>query len=156
MRNPATKSEPAPLGPAAPIATRPRFPVWLMAMLLLLVTIAVYWPALRCDFIGLDDAVYVTLNSHVQGGLTWESVKWAFSDTKQAAYWAPLMWLSHELDCQFFGLNPWGHHLMNVLLHGANTALVFLLLHRMTGALWRSALVAALFAVHPLRVESVA
>ena len=131
-------------------------PAWLVAVLLAVATIAVYWPALRCDFIGLDDAVYVTLNSHVQGGLTWESVKWAFSDTKQAAYWAPLMWLSHELDCQLFGLHPWGHHLMNVLLHAANTGLVFLLLHRMTGALWRSALVAALFAVHPLRVESVA
>ena len=81
---------------------------------------------------------YVTANPHVQGGLNWAGVKWAFSNTEQAAYWAPMMWLSHELACQFFGLNPWGHHLINVLLHAANTALVFLLFRRMTGAIWRS------------------
>ena len=156
MSNPATKSEPATMGASAPAAARSHFPAWLTAVLLAMLTIAVYWPALRCDFIGLDDAVYVTLNSHVQGGLTWEGVKWAFSDTKQAAYWAPIMWLSHELDCQFFGLNPWGHHLMNVLLHAANTALVFLLFQRMTRATWRSLILAALFGLHPLRVESVA
>ena len=119
--------------------TGSRFPVWLIAALLALVTIALYWPATRCDFINLDDPDYVTGNPHVQGGLNWEGVKWAFSNTEQAAYWAPLMWLSHMLAWQFFGLNPWGHHLINVLLHAVNTALVFLVFRRMTGATWRSA-----------------
>jgi tetratricopeptide (TPR) repeat protein len=83
-------------------------------------------------------------------------VKWAFCNTKQAAYWAPLVWLSHLLAWQLFGLNPWGHHLINVLLHAANTALVFLVFRRMTRATWRSLILAALFGWHPLRVESVA
>ena len=131
-------------------------PTWLLALLLALVTVALYWPAMRCDFITLDDPDFVTANLHVQGGLSWEGVKWAFCNTKQATYWAPLMWLSHELACQFFGLNPWGHHLINVLLHAANSALVFLLFQRMTRATWRSLLLAALFGWHPLRVESVA
>ena len=123
--------------------------------MLLLVTIAVYWPATRCDFISYDDQDFVTANSHIQGGLNWEGVKWAFSNTEQAAYWAPLMWLSHMLAWQLFGLNPWGHHLINVLFHAANTALVFLVFRRMTEATWRSLMVAALFGLHPLRVESV-
>jgi len=135
---------------------RLQFPAWLVAMLLMLVTIALYWPAMRCDFINLDDPAYVTHNPHVQGGLNWEGVKWAFCNTERGAYWAPLMWLSHMLVCQFFGLNPWGHHLMNVLLHAANTALVFLVFQRMTRATWRSLILAALFGWHPLRVESVA
>ena len=135
---------------------RPRFPVWLMVVLLVLATIALYWPAMRCDFINWDDPDCVTANPHVQGGLTWEGVKWAFCNTEQHADWAPLMWLSHELACQMFGLNPWGHHLMNVLLHAANTALVFLVFRRMTGATWRSLMLAALFGWHPLRMESVA
>jgi Flp pilus assembly protein TadD len=150
MRKPATKSK------TATVPVQPRFPAWLLAALLALVTIALYWPAMRCGFITLDDPEYVTENLHVQGGLSWEGVKWAFCNTEQAVYWAPLMWLSHELACQFFGLNPWGHHLINVLLHAANTALVFLLFQRMTRATWRSLLLAALFGWHPLRVESVA
>ncbi len=133
-----------------------RFPVWLMTALLVLVTIALYWPATRYDFVSLDDPEFVTENPHVQGGLNWEGVKWAFCNTEQAAYWAPLMWLSHLLAWQLFGSNAWGHHLINVLLHGANTALVFLVFRRMTGAAWRSLVLAALFGLHPLRVESVA
>ncbi len=133
----------------------PRLPGWLGAALLVLVTMALYWPAMRYGFVNYDDPLYVTDNPHVQGGLSWAGVKWAFSNTEQAAYWAPVMWLSHMLACQLFGLNPWGHHLINVLLHAANTALVFLLLRRMTGATWRSFVVAALFGFHPLRVESV-
>jgi len=133
-----------------------RFPVWLMAAVLVLVTIALYWPATRYDFVSLDDPEYVTENPHVQGGLNWEGVKWAFCNTEQAAYWAPLMWLSHLLAWQLFGSNAWGHHLINVLLHAANTALVFLVFRRMTGAAWRSLILAALFGLHPLRVESVA
>jgi len=125
-------------------------------MMLVLVTIALYWPAMRCGFINLDDPDCVTENFHVQSGLTWEGVKWAFSDTQQHAYWAPLTWLSHMLVCQFFGLNPFGHHLLNVLLHAANTGLVFVLFQRMTRAPWRSLMLAALFGWHPLRVESVA
>jgi tetratricopeptide (TPR) repeat protein len=150
MRKPETKSN------SAPVSARSRFPVWLLAVLLGLVTIALYWPAMRCDFIGFDDPDYVTANLHVQGGLNWAGVKWAFCNTEQAAYWAPMMWLSHMLGCQLFGLNPWGHHLINVLLHAANTVLVFLLFRRMTGAQWRSVMMAALFGWHPLRVESVA
>ena len=141
---------------SALVMARSRFPVWLMAALLALVTITLYWPATRCDFINYDDPDYVTANPHVQGGLNWEGVKWAFGNTEQAAYWAPLMWLSHMLACQLFGLNPWGHHLINVLLHAANTVLVFLFLRRLTGANWRSLLVAAVFGLHPLHVESVA
>jgi len=125
-------------------------------MLLALVTMALYWPALHCDFVNLDDDVNVTDNLHVQSGLNWEGIKWALGNTKQAAYWAPMMWLSHELTCQLFGLNPRGHHLINVLLHGANTVLVFVLLRRLTGAMGRSFFVAALFGLHPLHVESVA
>ncbi|MGB8369077.1 MAG: tetratricopeptide repeat protein [Verrucomicrobiia bacterium] len=146
------------LAPArASIAVMPgsRFPVWLMAALLVLVTIALYWPAMRYDFVSLDDPEYVTENPHVQGGLNWEGVKWAFCNTEQAAYWAPLMWLSHLLAWQLFGSNAWGHHLINVLLHAASTALVFLVFRRMTGAAWRSLILAALFGLHPLRVESV-
>ncbi len=154
MRSPTKKSKPTPTG-VAPVVARSRFPTWLLAVFLVLVTIAIYWPAMHCDFINLDDPDCVTENPHVQGGLTWEGVKWAFGDTEQHAYWAPLMWLSHMAACQLFGLNPWGHHLINVLLHAANVALVFLVFRRMSGATWRSLVLAALFGWHPLRVESV-
>ena len=87
--------------------------------------------------------------------MTWSNVAWAFS-TMTAGNWHPLTWLSHMLDCQIFGLQPGWHHLVNALLHGANTVLLFVVLRAMTGTAWRSALVAALFAVHPLHVESVA
>jgi Flp pilus assembly protein TadD len=126
-----------------------------MAVLLVLVTIALYWPATRCDFVNYDDPEFLTANPHVQGGLNWAGVKWAFCNIEQAAYWAPLTWLSHMLAWQFFGLNASGHHLINVLLHATNTALVFLVFRRMTRATWRSLMVAALFGLHPLRVESV-
>ena len=135
--------------------TGSRFPVWLAAALLLLVTIALYWPATRCDFANYDDDLYVTSNVHVQNGLTLESIKWAFLNPV-AANWHPLTVLSHMVDCELFGLKPWGHHLTNVLLHALNALLVFVLLQQLTGAMWRSLFMAALFAVHPLRVESVA
>jgi tetratricopeptide (TPR) repeat protein len=156
MRRPETKTNSAPPRASAAVLTRLRFPAWLLAALLGLVTMALYWPAMRWDFVNFDDPDYVTANPHVQGGLSWAGVRWAFCNTKQAAYWAPVMWLSHMVVCQVFGLNPWGHHLINVLLHAVNTVLVFLLLRRLTGAEWRSLLVAALFGWHPLRVESVA
>lgn len=134
---------------------RSRLPVWLMAVLLALVTMALYWPATRSDFINLDDADAVTTNVHVQDGLTWEGVKWAFFKPANSN-WQPVTVLSHMVDCQLFGLKPWGHHLINVLFHALNAVLVFALLQQMTGATLRSLIVAALFAVHPLRVESVA
>ena len=132
-----------------------RFPVWLMAVLLPLVTMALYWPATHYDFVNLDDGVYVYENARVQNGLTWQNIGWAFT-TLYFGLWQPLTWVSHMVDCQCFGLRPGWHHLTNVLLHAANTMLVLVVLRRMTGALWRSALVAALFALHPLHVESVA
>lgn len=134
---------------------RVRFPAWLMAAALALATIALYWPATGHDFINYDDSRYVTANPQVQGGLTWEGVRWAFRHPL-LCNWHPLTVLSHMLDGELFGLKPWGHHLTSVLLHALNAMLVFVLLHQMTGARWRSLLVAALFAFHPLRVESVA
>ena len=156
MGRPTTESKPAPRTGSAPVLARPGYAVWLVAVLLVVLTTAVYWPATRCDFVNYDDADFVTANPHVQGGLTWEGVKWAFCNTQKAAYWAPLMWLSHMAVWQLFGKNAWGHHLSNVILHALNTALVFVVFRRMTGATWRSAILAALFGLHPLRVESVA
>ena len=130
-------------------------PTGCICLLLALVTVAAYWEVQHCDFLNYDDAIYVTDNPMVQPGLTWAGLKWAFQ-TGHAGNWHPLTWCSHMLDCQLYGARPAGHHLTNLLLHVANTLLLFLVLQRMTGALWRSALVAALFAWHPLHVESVA
>jgi tetratricopeptide (TPR) repeat protein len=129
--------------------------VWLLAVLLVLGTMALYWPATRCDFVNFDDDLYLTSNVHVQKGLTWEGLKWAWLNPV-CWNWHPLTVWSHMLGRQIFGWKPWGHHLVNVILHAVNTGLVFLLLRRVTGALWRSALVAVLFGWHPLHVESVA
>jgi len=155
MHKSAIESKPAPAKAPAPGTAPRRIPVWLLAVLLVLATIALYWPATRCDFINFDDPDYVTANPHVQGSLNWESVKWAFLNPV-CINWHPLTVMSHMLDCRLFGLNPWGHHLVNVLFHSLNAALVFAFLRQLTGATWRSLLVAALFAFHPLRVESVA
>ena len=127
----------------------------LLCAMLSIVTLAAYWPVLHNNFVHFDDTDYVTENIHVLTGLTWGNVVWAFGNG-YASNWHPLTWLSHMLDVQLFGLNPIGHHLTNLLLHLANTLLLFAVLRRMTGAIWRSAFVAALFAVHPLHVESVA
>jgi tetratricopeptide (TPR) repeat protein len=137
------------------VLARLRLPVWLMAGLLVLVTMALYWPAKRHNFVNYDDDLYVTSNVHVENGLTWESIKWACLNPV-CWNWHPVTVLSHMAVCQVCGLRPWGHHLTNMLLHALNAGLVFGLLQSMTGARWRSLLVAALFAVHPLRVESVA
>jgi len=126
-----------------------------MAFILGVAAILVYWPATRCSFVNFDDDLYVTANAQVQGGLTIENVKWAFINPV-ASNWHPLTTLSHMADFQFFGLTPREPHLVNVLLHALDTMLVFVLFLQMTGARWRSACVAALFAVHPLHVESVA
>jgi len=127
----------------------------LLCLLLALATAAVYWPVARLGFINFDDADYVSGNPRVQAGLAWESVKWAFTSL-YASNWHPLTWLSHMLDCQIYGLKPAGHHVTNLLFHILNSLLLFGLLQRLTGARWRSAFVAALFALHPLHVESVA
>jgi tetratricopeptide (TPR) repeat protein len=127
----------------------------LICVLLGMATLAAFWPVVRNRFIDLDDLTYVVWNPAVQAGLTWKGVVWAFT-TYCAGNWHPLTWLSHMLDAQLFGLNPAGHHLTSLLLHTANTLLLFFLLKRMTAAPWRSALVAALFALHPLHVQSVA
>ena len=127
----------------------------LVSLLLIAATLLLYAPLKEHKFINYDDPAYVTSNPRVQEGLNWKNVAWAFK-TITYANWHPLTWIFYELDCQLFGLNPAGHHFTNLLLHAANVVVLFLLLHRATGALWRSALVAALFAVHPLNVESVA
>jgi len=127
----------------------------LTPVLLALVTLAVYGQVLSHDFLHYDDSIYVTENPTVQEGLSWEGLRWAFTTTYRSN-WFPLTWLSHMLDCQLFGLDPAGHHFTNLLIHVLNTLLLFALLQRMTGAQRRSALVAALFAIHPLHVESVA
>ena len=121
---------------------------------LALATLAVYLPAVYHGFVEYDDQQYVTDNPRVQAGLTWNGLVWAFGF--HAGNWHPLAWLSHMLDCQFYGAKAGGHHLTSVLLHVASTLLLFSVLNRMTQAMWRSAAVAALFAWHPLHVESVA
>jgi protein O-mannosyl-transferase len=126
----------------------------LICVLLASVTLGAFWPVLSNDFIKLDDRQYVVENPHVVSGLTWGNVRWAFQ-AGYASNWHPLTWLSHMVDVQLFGLKPGWHHLVNLVLHIANTLLLFLVLQRMTGARWRGAFVAALFAVHPLHVESV-
>ncbi len=127
----------------------------LVALLLVLLAAAAYEPVLRCGFVEYDDTDYVTENLKIQNGLTPSSITWAFT-TGHAANWHPLAWLSHMLDVQVYGLHPAGHHVTNVVFHALNTLLLFLLLMRMTGACWRAAVVAALFALHPTHVESVA
>src|SRR5207248_4669661 len=127
----------------------------LLAFLLALGTFALYLPSLQNGFINYDDPAYVTKNVHVQQGITRSNLVWAFTATVEAN-WHPLTWISHMVDYQLFQMNPGGHHLTNLLLHILNVILLFLLLQKATGCIWRSAFVGALFAVHPLNVESVA
>ena len=131
--------------------SRPR----IVGLLLAFITLLVYLPAAHHTFVMYDDGDYITENLVVQNGLTWAGFKWAFT-TWHAANWHPLTWISHMVDCQWFGLNAGGHHLVSALFHAANAALLLVLLLRLTGAFWASAFVAALFAWHPMHVESVA
>ena len=131
-----------------------RFKTILVMLALTIATLAVYWQVQFHDFINFDDPLYVD-NPMVRLGLTWDGIRWAFQSTA-AANWHPLTWLSHMLDFQLFGKRPAGHHLTNLFFHLANTLLLFLILKEMTSSCWRSALVAAMFALHPLHVESVA
>ena len=136
---------------------RPQSPARLIAIasVLLALTLLVYLPVRSFDFVNYDDPDYVTENPHVRAGITADSVAWALT-SQDAGNWHPLTWLSHMLDCRLFGLNGGGHHLTNLALHALNTLLLFWVLWRLTGALWRSAWIALLFALHPLHVESVA
>jgi Flp pilus assembly protein TadD len=131
-----------------------RWQKWVVCLLLGLAVMVVFWPALHFGFVHYDDQEYVTENKEVQHGLNLQSIKWALT-TAHASNWHPLTWVSHIIDCQLYGLRPAGHHLTSLLLHLANSILLFLLLERLTGALGPSAFVAAMFALHPLRVESV-
>ncbi len=126
-----------------------------IGLLLALATLLIYLPATSCQFINFDDQDYVTDNHVVQNGLTWAGVKWAFMGS-HAANWHPLTWLSHMADCDLFRLNPAGPHLVNILFHAMNVALLFALVFRLTKKMWPAAFIAALFAWHPLHVESVA
>ena len=131
--------------------------ILLVCAILGTVTFITYREVLNCDFVSYDDDVYVTENPYVKAGLNRQSIVWAF-EAPHAGFWHPLTMLSHMLDCELFGLNPYGHHLSSLLLHIANTLLLFWVLKDMTGggAVWKSAFVAAMFALHPLHVESVA
>ena len=130
--------------------------VILLAVLLAVGSAALYAPALRNGFVNYDDPDYITRNAEVQRGLSWSGIVWAFGTENAAANWHPLTWISHMLDVSWFGMNPAGHHFVNVLLFSLDIAVLFLFLASATGEAWRSAAVAALFAVHPLNVESVA
>src|SRR5258706_6609123 len=129
----------------------------IVAVTLVLLTLATFWGVSRNGFVSYDDPDYLTSNTIVQKGISKEGLAWAFGNVHgEQTYWHPLTWLSHMIDVQLFGLNPGAHHLVSLGFHSANVLLLFLVLHGMTGALWRSALVAALFALHPLQVESFA
>ncbi|MEO6435751.1 MAG: tetratricopeptide repeat protein [Tepidisphaeraceae bacterium] len=145
-----------PVSGEAANSRRWRADAWICAGLIALV-LAVYLQTVDHDFLGYDDPFYVTDNPIVQRGLTWEGVRWAFSRSYEAGgTYAPFTFLTHMLDCQLYGLRPGGHHLTNVVLHAANSVALYLGLLALTRGRWPSALAAALFAVHPLRVESVA
>ena len=144
------------------VVSRPPAPLFsgekrstILCLLLVLLTLAFYNPVVHNGFTNMDDDVYITGNVHVRAGLSWATVKWAFTSFDEAN-WHPVTWLSHALDCQLFKLNPVGHHYGSVLLHGVNAILLFLLLAGATGLTWPSLMVAALFALHPVNVESVA
>jgi hypothetical protein len=126
-----------------------------IALVLGLLTLGAYWGIWRNDSINYDDPNYVFENEHISKGLNWPTVVWSFTRT-YVSNWHPLTWLSHALDCNLYGLKPAGHHVTSLILHVANTILLWLALKLLTRSIWRSAFVAALFAIHPLHVESVA
>jgi tetratricopeptide (TPR) repeat protein len=155
-RRKGRKSKEANAGRVSQPAQVPRHHIWLVCIAISVATFAIYAQVLQFQFVDWDDPMYVYDNPHIAQGLTPASVRWAFS-SGYASNWHPLTWISHMVDVELFGLqHPGGHHLVSVLLHVANSLLLLWLLTRMTGAFWPSALTVALFAVHPLRVESVA
>jgi Tfp pilus assembly protein PilF len=137
--------------PSGPFYQRP----WFLASILFLITAALYSPALGHLFVNYDDQAYIVENDHVRAGIALSTIRWALTATEESN-WHPLTWISHALDCEFFGLNPTGHHGTSVAVHALNAAFLFLLLLSATGKRWSSLVVAALFALHPLNVESVA
>ena len=148
---------PHPFWPARKyvMAPRQRNAVPLLGLLLFLCTLVLYFPVTHNAFTNFDDDTYIVGNAHVRDGLTWGTVKWSFT-TFDEGNWGPLTWLSHALDCEWFGLHAGGHHFVSAWLHAMNAAILFWLLWSSTGFTWRSLMVAALFAVHPVNVESVA
>jgi hypothetical protein len=153
-----SKKGPAPPKTLAAAPVRDPNSRWItlgLAFALVVSTLAVYHSVGGHPFVDYDDQDYVTNNAHVKAGLTWDTFFWAWTAT-QASNWHPVTWLSHAADCDFYGLNPSGHHWTSLLIHAFNAVLLFLLLAHATGARWRSLFVAALFALHPLNVESVA
>ena len=141
--------------PVVNTTTAARRHTFLICGALAMIVFALFWPVRQFEFVNYDDNDYVFDNPHVQKGVTAQAIRWALT-TGHASNWHPFTWISHMIDCQIYGVKPGGHHFTNVILHALNSILVFLLLRKMTGAQWRSAIVAALFAVHPLHVESVA
>ena len=127
----------------------------LIVLFLFIITFIAYWQVLNHDFVNFDDNQYIYENRFVQQGLTFKSIIWAFT-TIHMANWHPLTWLSHIIVFDFFGFNPSGHHLTNLFLHILNTILLYLIFKLMTDRLWQSFFIAALFALHPIHVESVA
>jgi protein O-mannosyl-transferase len=141
--------------PTASLPVSDRRRVLLVCAVLFFGTFLLFARAIGHPFLDLDDPTYVTQNYHVQSGFTWENIRWAFT-TGDAANWHPLTWLSHMLDWRVYGKNPAGHHATSIFWHSLNGVMAFLALRKLTGAFWPSALAAAIFAWHPLRVESVA
>lgn len=142
-------------GPMNSASNKPALRIFII-LLIISATLAAYWQLKGNGFVNFDDDIYITGNSDLQKGLTGESIKWAFSLSNKTSYWHPLTWLSLMADYELFGLDPTGYHLVNLLLHITNAVLLFLIFNRMTARVWPSAFVAALFALHPLNVESVA
>jgi Flp pilus assembly protein TadD len=153
-RNSKASSSPAAASTSLPASSQ-RARIFLLYFLLALATVATYYPVSAHPFLDFDDTKYVTQNAHVQGGMSWSVVQWAFT-TYYASNWHPLTWLSHALDCQMFGLDPVGPHEINLLLQVVNVLLLFWVLQRATGRWGPSAMVAGLFALHPINVETVA
>ena len=149
------KRSETPGSPAAGVFLSPAKRSFAAALVLAAIVVIAYSPIAHNGFLNFDDGTYITTNPHIKAGLTSQTVKWAFT-TFEGAHYHPLTWLTHALDCQLFGLDPAAHHEVNVLLHAANAILLFLLLQAATGFPWRSLFVAALFALHPINVESVA
>jgi protein O-mannosyl-transferase len=132
-----------------------KYRIFWISLFLIVITLALYWPVRTYDFVKYDDYKYVTANRYIQSGITSKSIWWAFT-SGYASNWHPVTWLSHMLDYEIFGLNPGAYHLVNLSFHIVNTLLLLIVFFRMTKALWASAFIAAVFALHPLHVESVA
>src|SRR5436190_4140639 len=158
MPNPIRRKKISSEGAAARSASRAsseRVATGIVCILLVAIVWIVFGQTLRHEFVNYDDEQYVGGNSRITNGLTLDGIQWAFTHV-HAANWHPLTTISHMLDCQLYGLQPWGHHLTSVVLHAAAAIFLFLALRQLTDAYWPSAFVAAVFAIHPLRVESVA